>query len=70
MADQTTLGDFVLGLQGLAIMRSWWLDPVTIKARVQSVIEMTGHLEEEPWSEPFHAEGRSVDVGYAEWAAT
>lgn len=69
MPVHTTLGDFILGLQGLAVMRSWWTDPATVKARVRSLIEVTRHLEEEPWSGLFHCDERTVTAGYAEWAA-
>ena len=70
MTEQATFGDFVLGLEGLAILRSWSLDPVTVKTRAQKIAEMTGQFEEGPWSNPIVASERTVTAGYAEWAAT
>ena len=70
MPEHTSLGDFILGLQGLAILRSWWVDPAMVKTRVQSIAEITGQLEDESWSELFHNDERNVTAGYAEWAPT
>ena len=70
MAEQPSFGDFVLGFEGLAILRSWMVDPVTVKARTRKIVEMARRLEEEPWSSPVVAGERTVTAGYAEWAAT
>ena len=70
MDEQPTFGDFVLGLEGLAIMRAWDVDPITVKARSQRIVEIAGQLEEEPWSNPMDAGERTVTAGYAEWAAS
>ncbi|MDE2824490.1 MAG: class I SAM-dependent methyltransferase [Chloroflexota bacterium] len=70
MAERTTLGDFVLGLHGLAILRNLWIDPASIKAWAKSIAEVAVKIDEEPLSSPFHAEERTVSAGYAEWAAT
>ena len=69
MADHPTLGDFILGFEGLAIMRSWTLDPDGVKARVRNIVEMAGRLDEEPWSTPVVVGEKAVTDGYAEWAA-
>ena len=69
MADHPTLGDFILGFEGLAIMRAWTVDPEGVKARVRSIVEMTGRLDEEPWSNPEVVGEKTVTDGYAEWAA-
>ena len=34
MTDQAKFGDFILGLEGLAILRSWISDPATVSARL------------------------------------
>ena len=52
MGDQPTFGDFVLGLEGLAILRSWMTDPQMVKARVEEISEMVVRLGEQPWSKP------------------
>ncbi|MCY4449602.1 MAG: methyltransferase domain-containing protein [Chloroflexi bacterium] len=69
MADHPTLGDFILGFEGLAIMRAWTVDPEGVKARVRSIVEMTSRLDEEPWSSPEVVGEKTVTDGYAEWAS-
>ena len=60
MAEHSRLGDFVLGLQGLAIIRNHWMArPRSHQGlRRSSVIgnDRQASDEEEPWSEPWHAE--------------
>ena len=68
MAEQATFGDFVLGLEGLAILRSWLVDPVTVKSRTRKIVEIARHLEMEPWSRPIVAGEQTVTAGYAEWS--
>lgn len=70
MTDRTTLGDFILSFHGLAMLRAWWTDPSTVKARSQGIVGLTGRLPEEPWPTPFHVGERTVATGYAEWAET
>ena len=62
MVDQPTFGDFVLGLEGLAILRSWMTDPPTVKARSKEIVEIAGRLEEAPWSNPIVGVERTVMV--------
>lgn len=69
MPDQVRFGDFILGLQGLAILRSWMLDLATVRARAQKILEISGEYEEAPWSSPIVVGERTVTSGYAEWAA-
>ena len=70
MADQATFGDFILGLEGLAILRAWISDPATVRARTQKIVNITKEFDEAPWSAPIVASERTVTAGYAEWAAT
>ena len=70
MVEQATFGEFVLGLEGLAILRSWMVNSATVKARAQKIVEMARQIEEEPWSNPMAADERPVAAGYAEWATT
>ena len=70
MAGEPTLRDWLLGLEGLGILRAWMLDPAAVRARVRSIVELAGSPEGAPWSEPFDADERSVSDGYAEWAST
>ncbi len=69
MPDQVRFGDFILGLQGLAILRSWMLDLATVRASARKILEISGDYEEAPWSNPIAVGERTVTAGYAEWAA-
>lgn len=69
MPDQVRFGDFILGLQGLAILRSWMLNLATVRAGAQKILEISGEYEEAPWSNPIVVGERTVTAGYAEWAA-
>ena len=68
MDKQPTLGDFILGFEGLAILRAWGTDPDTVTARAASMAEVVEHREELPWASPLVEHERSVGVGYGEWA--
>ena len=70
MVEQPTFGDFILGVEGLAILRSWMTDPSTVKARSKKIVEIAGGLEEAPWANPIIGVERTVTVGYGEWADT
>ena len=68
MAEHPTFGDFILGFEGLAIVRSWGLDPETVKERARSIAEVVEHRGELPWSAPLVELEHEVRTGYGEWA--
>ena len=70
MAEEATFGDFILGMEGLAIMRAWMVDPVTVKFRARKIAEVAARLDEEPWSTPIAGGEQTVTAGYTEWAVT
>ena len=70
MVDHATFGGFVLGLEGLAILRAWMSDPATVRTRTGKIVEMASQIEEAPWTNPMAARERTVTAGYAEWATT
>ena len=70
MADQPTFGDFVLGLEGVAILRAWTVDPATVASRANSIASIVARRDEAPWSDPIDISERSVVSGYTEWAST
>ena len=70
MVEQPTFGDFILGVEGLAILRSWMTDPSTVKAKSKKIVEIAGGLEEAPWANPIIGVERTVTAGYGEWADT
>ena len=70
MADQPTFGDFVLGLEGVAILRAWGVDPATVVSRAASIASIVARRGEAPWSDPITVSEHSVVSGYTEWAPT
>lgn len=70
MTDHPTFGEFVLGLEGLAILRSWMIDPSTVKDRSKEVVELVRRLDEPPWSNSKRTIERPVTSGYAESVKT
>ena len=69
MTDDPTFGDFILGFEGLAIVRSWGLDPETVRERARSIFEVVKNREEPPWANPLVEREASVGEGYSEWAS-
>ncbi len=70
MTERATFGDFILGFEGLGILRAWMLDPAAVRARRNNIFRIVTQFEEAPWSDPVVAEERTVTAGYAEWVAT
>ena len=69
MTDDPTFGDFILGFEGLAIVRAWGLAPETVRERARSIVEVVEHREEPPWANPLVEREASVGEGYSEWAS-
>ena len=70
MVEQPTFGDFILGVEGLAILRSWMTDPSTVKARSEEIVEIVAQRGKEPWANPIMGVERTVTAGCSEWADT
>ena len=68
MVEDPTRGDFVLGFEGLAIMRAWGLDPETVRERAQSIAEIVARRAETPWRDAMVERQRGVRDGYASQA--
>ena len=68
MVEQPTFGDFIMGVEGLAILRSWMTDPMTVKARSKNIAEIAGRLDEAPWANPIVGVEQTVVAGYGKWA--
>lgn len=68
MTEHPTFGEFILGFEGLAILRSWGLDPGTVQERARSIAEVVGSRGETPWSTPLVETEYEVQTGYGEWA--
>ena len=70
MKPESTFGDFILGFEGLGILRSWMLDPAAVRAGRDRILRILQEIEQEPWSNPMSAEQKPASEGYAEWASS
>lgn len=68
MTEHPTFGDFILGFEGLAILRSWGLDPETVQERARSIAEVVESRGKPPWATPLVEIEYEVQTGYGEWA--
>lgn len=64
------LGDFLLGIEGLAILRRWRTDPDAVSDRVSEMAEIVQALHLNPFSELVDAPARGVAEGYESWSET
>lgn len=68
---QAQLGQYALGVEGLALLRLWPDgDPATIAARLADVRSLAVRLEEPSLAAPALEPELSPTEGYARWAAT
>jgi ubiquinone/menaquinone biosynthesis C-methylase UbiE len=66
-----TLGQFALGVEGLALLRHWLIgDPDAVRTRLEEVRALAGRLDEPPLSVPVVGPEAETLGGYAQWAAT
>lgn len=69
MTEDPTFGDFILGFEGLGIVRAWGLAPATVRERARSIIEVVERRKDPPWATPLVERETSVREGYGEWAS-
>ena len=70
MAERPTFGDFILGFEGLGILRSWLLDPAAVRTARNRIFRIVQQFDEVPWSEAMDAYEQTVTAGYAERVAS
>lgn len=71
MGRTVRLGEFLLGVEGLAILRNLLAgDPETIRARVDEILRMTKALDEPPLSLGIEVRDSELRAGYALWSRT
>lgn len=71
MGRTVRLGEFVLGVEGLAILRNLLVgDPERIRARVDEILRMTSVLDEPPLSLGMEVRDSELRAGYALWSRT
>jgi ubiquinone/menaquinone biosynthesis C-methylase UbiE len=62
-------GHFLLGFQGLAILRAWGIDDDAVRARVHDMEAILAGLDEPQLSIPWDARETDTDEGYAVMAS-
>jgi SAM-dependent methyltransferase len=72
MSAKPTLGELLLGIEGLALLRlAFGDDPETRSARVREIRELLQRLDEEPeLAAPLEAPEYDLSEGYALWSKT
>lgn len=69
MAASYRLGDYLLAMEGLAILRSWGTDSMAVAARVAEIAGIIEALDMEPYSSIAEVPEYDVAGGYGAWAA-
>lgn len=59
------LGDFILGIEGLAILRAWSGDDQAIRSRVEEIVGILPRMGEEPLNADLSMTEASVETGYS-----
>jgi ubiquinone/menaquinone biosynthesis C-methylase UbiE len=66
-----TVGHYLLGTEGLALLRTWlFASPETLARRVAEVSHLAGNTDTPPMSLEFTADDLEVVEGYARWSQT
>jgi SAM-dependent methyltransferase len=69
MPDQYLQGHYLLGIEGLALLRAGAeRSHDQIEARCEEIREIVSHLDQRPYSERRDLPEADVDAGYAQWA--
>lgn len=70
MSSSYRLGDYLLAMEGLAILRSWGIDPMAVDARAQEMAGIYAGLTDEPYRSRTVVPEYDVAEGYRAWAST
>ncbi len=68
MAGRFSVGELLLGLSGMTLLRHWGLDPDIVEDQVGTMARLLDRYREGAWEDVERAE-KSVTAGYADWAA-
>jgi SAM-dependent methyltransferase len=69
--NRVSLGHYVLGVEGLALLRRWLVGVrAELEARVAEIRQVVENPDAPPLAVRFDAPERDVSAGYAAWAAT
>jgi ubiquinone/menaquinone biosynthesis C-methylase UbiE len=67
---RASLGHYVLGLEGLALLRTWLTgDPAALEARIEEIRKIVNNPAAPPLAIRFDTEEFDFRAGYASWAA-
>ena len=69
-AERVRVGHFFLGIEGLAMLRSWPQDVDGLDATTREMAEWLAVLEDDEQSPPFVAREVDTETGYAAWASS
>jgi SAM-dependent methyltransferase len=62
---------FVLGLEGLAILRRWWMDSDAIEARAREIADVVARMDDDDFlSATREVPEKDLQDGYAGWSQT
>jgi ubiquinone/menaquinone biosynthesis C-methylase UbiE len=66
--SRASLGHFIVGIEGLALLRAWMTDHATASARFQELVQMAREPDAPPISLHIDVPAEDVRSGYARWA--
>jgi ubiquinone/menaquinone biosynthesis C-methylase UbiE len=67
---QASLGHFILGIEGLALLRAWLTDPTAADARARDLSRLLADPDAPPLSLRLEVPAEDVRSGYARWAGS
>ena len=68
--SRASLGHFLVGIEGLALLRAWMTDHDTASARFQELVQMARDPDAPPISVHLDVPAEDVRSGYAHWAGS
>lgn len=71
MGNKVRMAQYVLGIEGVALLRHWLIgDEKIVAERLQEICGICGRLDEPPFSEVLEVPEMSVGEAYADWSET
>ena len=68
--SRASLGHFILGIEGLALLRAWMADHETARARFEELVQLARDPDAPPISIQLDVPAEDVRSGYARWATS
>lgn len=70
MSESYRLGDYLLGMEGLAILRGWGMEPAAVRARADEIGKISAGLDGDLYGASTVIPNHDIDEGYRLWAPT